>query len=537
MTAFSDLVQSYLDLRWNLDPVAATAAGVTRYDDRLGVFGAEDVRQYLAALRSLGSALEECSVDGLDEEIDRTALLDELRFTIHLFDHERPHVANPTFWVSHALEAIHLLMVHSDRTDEERSTSVAARVRDIPRFLELARNTLHDCPTVFVETAVGVVAEGGDLLAEVERLWRAEAGAEPDLPEACDAAREALLEFGDYLREDLLESGTAEFAIGEEAFNFRLHFQHALRTTAPELWRYGLALVDDVERQVSEIAREIEPNRPWRDVVEWLRADHPTSSELIDAYAAHMERSRRFVDEKGLVSIPSGRLDVVATPDFLRPLIPFAAYQPPGAFSSLKLGWFYVTPPDRSADSAQQERLLRAHCAYDIPSTALHEGFPGHHLQFLAAQALPSAVRKTVGTALTIEGWALYCEEMMAEQGFFATPEERLFQKVALLWRACRIVLDVGLHTRGMRVEDAVELLVDRVAFDRSQAEAEVRRYCAEPTYQLCYAVGLRELMALREAYEVSRGSDFSLRRFHDDLLCYGGLPVSLIRWGMGIDE
>jgi len=127
--------------------------------------------------------------------------------------------------------------------------------------------------------------------------------------------------------------------------------------------------------------------------------------------------------------------------------------------------------------------------------------------------------------------------EIVAEQGFFTTLEERLFQKVALLWRACRIVMDVGLHTRAMRFEGAVDLLVERVAFDRSQAAAEVRRYCAEPTYQLCYAVGLRELMALRDAYASAHGPDYSLRRFHDELLSYGGLPVSLIRWGMGVDD
>ena len=142
-----------------------------------------------------------------------------------------------------------------------------------------------------------------------------------------------------------------------------------------------------------------------------------------------------------------------------------------------------------------------------------------------------------IGTPLTIEGWALYCEEMMAEEGFYVGPEERLFHKLALLWRAARIVADVGLHTRGMSFEEAVDLLVDRVHFDRAHAEAEVRRYCGAPAYQLCYAVGSRELRALRDAYRAALGSDYSLRRFHEKVLSYGALPVSLIRWGMGLDE
>jgi uncharacterized protein (DUF885 family) len=108
---------------------------------------------------------------------------------------------------------------------------------------------------------------------------------------------------------------------------------------------------------------------------------------------------------------------------------------------------------------------------------------------------------------------------------------------VHLLWRALRIVLDVGLHTRGMIFDEAVDLLVNRVHFERKNAEAEVRRYCAYPAYQLCYAVGRRELRALREAYRRAQGASYTLRGFHEATLQYGGLPVSLMRWGMGLDE
>jgi uncharacterized protein (DUF885 family) len=126
---------------------------------------------------------------------------------------------------------------------------------------------------------------------------------------------------------------------------------------------------------------------------------------------------------------------------------------------------------------------------------------------------------------------------MMGEEGFYGSLEERLFQKLALLWRACRVVLDVGLHTRGMQFDEAVDLLVDRVQFARSNAEAEVRRYCAEPAYQLCYAAGRRELLHLRDAYRAACGTDYTVRGFHERVLQYGGLPVSLIRWGLELDE
>ncbi len=241
------------------------------------------------------------------------------------------------------------------------------------------------------------------------------------------------------------------------------------------------------------------------------------------------------VRDRDLATVPDGPLEVVPTPDFLRPLIPFAAYDPPGMFSPRRTGLFYVTPPSSDLSSEQQHRLLRDHCRHEIRSTALHEGYPGHHLHFLTAQAQPRVIRRLMGTAVSYEGWALYCEEMMEEVGAYETIEERIFQKLALLWRAVRVVLDVGLHTRGMTVDEAVDLLVRTVHFDRANALREVRRYCETPGYQLCYAVGRREVLSLRDAYRRARGPDFSLRQFHDAFLEYGGLPVGLVRWGMGL--
>ena len=532
---FTNIVDSYLDLRWNLDPVAATAAGVIEHDHRLGTHGEDEIRQYLAALKSVASGIEEAEPEGLQGEIDRTALLDDARCMIHWLDQEQPHVRNPTFWISHVLDGLFQLLVLRDRTQEHRANTAAARIRSVPGYLEQAKATLRDCPSVFVETGINVVAQGGALIGEVRRQL---APLDDDqFLDACDDATTALHEFGQYLRDELLSGTNGSFAIGEQAFNFRLHYQHALRNTAPELWRYGLALVEQVEAELAQAAGEIEPGASWQDVADRLRANHPTGEQLVGAYGEHMERARRFVEERGLVSLPDGALEVIATPAFLRPLIPFAAYHPPGAFSPDRTGWFYVTPPEPGTDQEVERRVLRDHCVYDLASTALHEGYPGHHVQFLSAHAQERTVRKVVDTPLTVEGWALYCEEMMAEEGFYSGPEELLFQKIALLFRAVRVVLDVGLHTRGMGFDEAVTLLMDKIQVDRLHAEAEVRRYCAEPAYQLCYAVGRRELRSLREAYREARGGEYSLREFHDAVLSYGGLPVSLMRWGMGLDE
>src|SRR5207245_1562693 len=214
-----------------------------------------------------------------------------------------------------------------------------------------------------------------------------------------------------------------------------------------------------------------------------------------------------------MVPIPDYPLYIVPTPSCILSIIPLASYDSPGPNSLDRTGWFYVTVPDPRLPAAAQERMLRDHCRHELAATALHEGYPGHHLHLVQAQRQASETRKNVSTPLTVEGWALYCEDMMGEEGFYRSEEEQFFQRVHLLWRAVRILLDVGLHTRGMTFEQAVEYLTSHLGVDRANAEAEVRRYCAEPAYQLCYAVGRRELLKLRDDFRAARGGGGGGRR------------------------
>ena len=535
VSALREIARSYFDLRWHLDPVAATQAGLTDYDDRFGRFSPDALRPHLAALKSIGSALEEAPAESLDDEIDRTALLNDGRVTLARFERERPQAKDPAFWLSHLLGGLHFLLLRNDRTPAERVRALTGRLEDVPQLLDDARAALSEPVRLFVETALSMTAGGLLLVKEIATTLPVPGPGEAErLRVAAERASAALADFEHDL-ERWLESASDRFALGEEPFNFRLHYEHALRDTAPELWRYGLHLREEVEADLAQRAARLGNGKHWRDVVERLRADHLDGAALVGAYAREMERARTFVEQRGLAPIPDGRLDVVPTPAFMRPLIPFAAYHSPGPYSRDRTGWFYVTVPDPALPPAKQERILRDHCRWELAATALHEGYPGHHLQFVHAQAQASDVRKNIWTPVTVEGWALYCEDMMGEEGFYRTEEEQLFQRLHLLWRAVRVLLDVGLHTRGMSFDESVERLT-ALGMDRTNAEAEVRRYCAEPAYALCYAVGRRELLKLREDYRAARGAAFTLRQFHDAVLRYGGLPVTLIRWGLGFN-
>jgi hypothetical protein len=538
MSSVDELCRSYLDLKYHFDPAAASSAGLVAQDGRLGRFDGGAVREHMSALRSVAGAVEELEADDLQDEIDRTALLGELRATVHRLEHERPHERNPIFWVNHLFQGLYAVLSRQNGAANGRAPASLERIRAIPAFLDTARETLDEPPSVFVDSALAMLGGGGELLVQLTGVLAAESpGLQEELRAATAQALEALKRFGAALRDEIEPSADPHaFAIGEDQFARRLHFEHAVVAGAPELWRYGLHLQEETTSALAELAATLGP-RSWRDIVEELRNDAPEPGELLDVYRSELERARAFLVERNLVAVPAAPVDVVPTPSFLTSLVPFAAYEPPPIFLGAQRGRFYVTPPDPSLPPEVVAQQRRGHCRHGIPAMAAHETYPGHHLQLVTSQQLRSEVRRHLWTPVMVEGWALYCEQLMVEVGYYRTPEQRLFQLMNLLWRAIRIVLDVGLHTRGMTPKEAVDYMVEHLPIERRSAEAEVRRYCAWPTYQLCYAVGRRELLRLRDAYREAAGGSFEPRRFHDALLAFGGIPVSLARWGMDLAE
>jgi len=215
---FREVERSYFDLRWHLDPVA-TQAGVTAHDDRFGRFSPAALAPHLAALKSISAALEEAAVPSLDDEIDRTALLNDIRVTVRRLERERPQAKNPGFWLSHLLGGLHFLMLRRDRTAAEQARAVASRLEDLPAFLEDARTTLVEPVRVFVATALQVIEGGLDLVKQVAATVAERAPEQAErLAAATDAAVAAL---GAFTR-DLwrwLETASDHFALGEDDFN------------------------------------------------------------------------------------------------------------------------------------------------------------------------------------------------------------------------------------------------------------------------------------------------------------------------------
>ncbi len=241
-----------------------------------------------------------------------------------------------------------------------------------------------------------------------------------------------------------------------------------------------------------------------------------------------MDEARQFVIDRDIATMPAGEsLDVIPTPEYLRNVMPFAAYFSPARFDAgpYHQGLYVVTP---SVDG--DPRSMREHNYASIYNTSIHEAYPGHHQQLAAANEHPSLVRLLVDAPEFVEGWAMYCEQMMREQGFDTAPEHRLMMHTDAIWRACRIILDVKLHRGQISVDEATDFLVEQTGFERPNAAAEVNRYTYTPTYQLSYLLGKVLLLRLRDDERRRLGDRFSLREFHDALLRQGSLPISFQR-------
>jgi hypothetical protein len=261
--------------------------------------------------------------------------------------------------------------------------------------------------------------------------------------------------------------------------------------------------------------------------VDRVKSNHPaTFDEALAAYKDAMLRARAHIIEHDIATMPPGeQISVIPTPEYLRQVIPFAAYFEPPKFDKHPSGIYIVTP-----SVGDDPNAMREHNYASISNTSVHEAYPGHHLQLSAATRHPSLVRLLTDAPEFVEGWGMYSEQMMREQGFDAGPEFMVAMRTDAIWRACRIILDVRMHRGELTVDEATAFLIEHTAFEHANAQAEVFRYTYTPTYQLSYLLGKVLLLQLRADEQKRLGDKFSLKNFHDTLMRNGSLPISFHR-------
>ena len=539
MGRVTELCDGILRTFWRQSPVSASFLGIHDYDHLLPSFDPdalrEKTRQLKDHLRDVETLRRSEPALSDDEDLDLDVVERELRTQIRVEEETRLPFRNPGLYLEEITFGLYILLQREFAPLEERVRSARDRLLAVPRVLEEARRNLSDpseVPPVWVSMGSDLAASTVEFMGEMTS--RVSEGAPALLPEyqkATAQAAQAVSGYARHLNERISGRARGKYAAGEAMLDFLLQVPHGLPYSASELEDFGRSEIERTLRRLEEAAREDGTGKSWVERVDSFGDDLPEPGRMVSAYEAALQRARQFVRERDLVTIPPAEiLRVVETPVFERKTTPFAAYIPPAPFEERQEGYFWVTPPEASLSSAERSARMRGHVLPGIPVTTVHEGYPGHHLQISLANRVRSSVRRQVWTPVMVEGWALYCEEMMGEQGFYADPRTRLLQLKDHLWRACRVVIDVGLHTEKLSFEEAVRMLVEVARLEPAGATGEVKRYTKTPTQPLSYAVGQREIRALRDEVRAAEGGRFSLGRFHDRLLQYGSIPISLIR-------
>ena len=541
---FNRLVNEVLEFRWKARPVGATFSGIHKYDHLLDRADAVSRKRFLKGTRGYLKKLKKFSPSAKPnpktklssrEEMDWRILYDTLRAEIKEEEGVRWFTRHAVVYPYYSLMGCYVFILRDFAPLKTRMKSLLARLKQVPRFLKEGQENLtrgRDIPRIWTQIAIETTAGGKQFF---EKMIPAFAEKVPSLKVQLLAAnRKALSAFDEYekfLKKRLLPRSKGRFAVGRDLFDFLLSVHHQLPYTADELVTIGHRIIKQSQAEMSLMAKRIDPKKSWPRIVEDLKKTHPAKENLLQFYKKEMARARDFVKKKDLVTIPKGEsLSMVETPAFQRHTIPYGAYMSPAPFEKKQEGFFWVTPVNEKLPPEQQEEQLQGHNSYGAVITALHEAYPGHHLQLVHSNKVRSKVRREFGTSLFAEGWALYCEELMYEKGFYTKPQTRLLQLKDQLWRACRVVIDASLHTGKMSFKQAVDMLVDVAKLERTNAVAEVKRYTYTPTQPMTYIMGKTEILRLRDDFKKAEGKGFDLKKFHDQLLSYGTIPVQMVR-------
>ena len=412
-------------------------------------------------------------------------------------------------------------------------TRVVNALRIFRRATELGRAQLRDAPPLWVSMAR---TTGRSMLDFLEQQLPARAAAAPDslrpqLQQAGDSARAALVAYLAFLESDVGTSAAGAWAVGEAEYNRLLREENMLSYDAPQLIALGHELHDRTKRQLDSLAARIAPGVGWRELAERMKRNHPTADSVRAAYERESRRAQALIIRDDLFYIPPcEELRFIDTPPQLRATYAYGGYSSASPDDSVHVGRFFVTPVEPGMTEAQKQAKLRGHNYGWITVVALHEGYPGHHMQYVKSFQNPRPLRKRITNSYFTEGWGLYAEDFMRRAGFYETDDARLTQLRMRLWRTARVIIDPSIHTGRMSYDEAVNLLVEDVGLERADAEAEVNRYTTWPAQAPSYIVGWIEIERLKDDVRRARGASFDEREFHERLLTVGSLPLALVR-------
>ncbi len=531
---FAKLVEEFTRGAFAFRPAWATTWGVHDYDSTLGDRSRMAIDHEIARIKGTLAELK---------RVDAARLSDSTRIDFDLFQRTvegqlfdltqiRRWENDPSSY--DYSEAIFGLVARNFAPPEDRLRSVIARLNQVPRLLESGKRNLKNPPPMFTQFAAEDF-EGSIEFLDHEVPAAFASVTNPALlkqyEDAKQSAEEATRGYVRWLKEDLLPRSRGSFVLGPERYRKKLYYDEMVDLPLDSLLRVGERELQRLEARYEATAKRIEPSLSLDELVQRMRSDHPAADSVIPYVNGLLESVRSYCISSKLIEIPSEvRCIVRPTPSFAASRS-FASLDAPGPFETKADEAYYnITLPNAGWDSARVEQHLQGFSRWMLPSTSIHEAYPGHYVHFLFSRHAPSLVRKTMGCGSFAEGWGLYVEQGLIDHGY-AKDDPRV-EFGMLRWalvRACRFQVGIRVHTRGMTMDQAIAYFVERGHMERANAEREAYRAAFDPTY-LVYTLGALQIRKLRDDVARAEGPAFDLAKFHARILSQGALPVALLR-------
>jgi uncharacterized protein (DUF885 family) len=569
---YQSVAEEYIKGYLNARPLLGTSLGLHEFDGKISDYSRLSLDAELSRLHRFDDRLSKFDLAKLTPRaaIDLRILQTSIRKEI--FQRQEMAIFERDPMVYARAADVNVYIKRNFAPLEDRAHSITMIELQIPNIVIAAKTNLDPVlPKPQVELAIQIAKGSADFLktnlVEALKDLRDER-VKIEFGDANRKAAAALMDYAGWLEREKLPKASPDFAIGEEKFR-RFLLDTELVDLAPEkILEIGLARLKDEQGMFAAAARQIDPNKTAIEVFKQIQSEHPTPENLIPEVAKNLEQIRRFVSGKKLIAIPSEvRAQVKETPQYRR-ATSFASMDTPGPFEKRATeAYYYVTPTETEWPPNQKEEWLTAFNYYTSDIVSIHEAYPGHYVQFLRLNASSAnKVEKTFGSYGFIEGWAHYCEKMMVDEGYGSTPipaatpggksaaspsgkptaapvasptpsedpakraaKYRMAQSDEALLRLCRLCVSIQMHTQKMTVDEATKFFQENCYYEEKPARSEAMRGTFDPGY-LNYTLGKLQILKLRDDYKAQQGAEFSLQKFHNELLNHGMPPVRLLR-------
>jgi uncharacterized protein (DUF885 family) len=552
LTAWNALVDQYFDDFFKFNPTAGTSAGFHQYDIQLEDYSGAEVQRQIASLHAWETRIQVFDPKGLDETnaADHETLLANTRSSLLTLETIRPWEKNPDNYSSGITQSAFNIMSRKFAPPDDRLRSLIAREKQMPAVFAAARENLKNPPRIYTEIAIeqipGIVSF---FQTDVPAAFvdAKDPATKDEFAKSNAAVIAALQSYGEWLKSDLLPRSQGDYRIGTATFSKKLLYDEMVSTPLDRLLEIDRANMKKNQDEFKRIAHELEPTKTTEEVLAELEADHPKPDQLLQSFRDTFDGLIAFIQQKQIITIPSDVRPIVEeTPPFAR-AITTASMDTPGPYEKVaKEAFFNVTLPGPHDTPEEIEGRMQDFNVGTIISTAVHEAYPGHYIQFLWTPQAPTKVRKLTGAATNAEGWAHYCEQMMLDEGYgqpgAGAKDERQAKLIRLgqlqdaLLRNARFVVGIQMHRGKMTFDEGVEFFQKEGYQTHQIGTIETKRGTSNPTY-LYYTLGKLEILKLRADMQKKQGAAFSLEQFHDDFMRQGFPPIKIVRKAMLGDD